>query len=145
MPTNFEVYRTSETENCVKLSNYSIGTTLTLPARSIVTIIAGGTALKAGVQENTAVNALESSVQEKIDLYPVPAQEVTYLSLDGKFTGDIHVTVIDPTGKIMAIHNLTKETKHSVFEIPTHMLKPGFYLLRIDIGDKSVTKRLLKN
>lgn len=145
LPSTFEVYRSSATENCVKLSNYSTGNTLALPARSIVTLIAGGTALKSGVQESATLNATSESAQERVDLYPVPAQDVTYLSVDGTFAGDIHVRIIDPTGKVLGMQTLRKETTFSIFEIPVQMLKPGIYMLRVDMGDKSVVKRMVKN
>ncbi|HQK38068.1 MAG TPA: Ig-like domain-containing protein, partial [Bacteroidales bacterium] len=66
LPATFEVYRSSATENCVKVANYSTGTTITLPARSIVTLIAGGTALKSAEQEESTANASIEPVQEKI-------------------------------------------------------------------------------
>ncbi|MGQ9844550.1 MAG: glycoside hydrolase family 30 beta sandwich domain-containing protein, partial [Spirochaetota bacterium] len=77
LPTTFEVYRSTETENCVKLADYTTGDYITLPARSIVTLIAGGTALQINEQEKAT-----ESVQDKINLYPLPAKEVMYLSID---------------------------------------------------------------
>ena len=45
LPQSFAIFRTSATDNCVDAGIYTTGTSLTLPARSIVTLQAGGTPL----------------------------------------------------------------------------------------------------
>lgn len=45
LPSSFTVFRTSATDNCGDVGVYTAGTSLTLPARSLVTLQAGGTPL----------------------------------------------------------------------------------------------------
>lgn len=45
LPASFTVYRTSATENAANIGSYTTGTSLSLPARSIATLQAGGTPL----------------------------------------------------------------------------------------------------
>ena len=45
LPATFTIYRTSATENAVNAGDYAAGTALSLPARSITTLQAGGTPL----------------------------------------------------------------------------------------------------
>ena len=45
LPASFTIYRTSASENAVNAGDYAAGTALTLPARSIATLQAGGTPL----------------------------------------------------------------------------------------------------
>jgi O-glycosyl hydrolase len=45
LPATFTIYRTTATENAVNAGDYPTGTSLSLPARSISTLQAGGTPL----------------------------------------------------------------------------------------------------
>ena len=48
LPPAFTIYRTSASENAVNAGEYATGTSLSLPARSITTLQAGGTPLVDG-------------------------------------------------------------------------------------------------
>jgi len=45
LPASFTIYRTSATDNAANVGDYATGVPLALPARSIVTLQAGGTPL----------------------------------------------------------------------------------------------------
>jgi hypothetical protein len=144
LPSTFEVFRSSATENCVKLANYSTGTSLSLPARSIVTLIAGGTALKSGIQETVTSNPSVQAEKETITLYPVPADDVMYMSIDNSFTGEVRATIFDPTGQTKAVRTLYKASPVAVFSLPVEELKPGMYMIRMEMGDQSTVRRFIK-
>jgi hypothetical protein len=92
-----------------------------------------------------------SAVQEfngikNIAVFPNPASEVAELEIEADRQADLSFSIVNQLGI-----EVKKETKHQLikgknyFKIPVKDLPPGFYLIQISDGSKSVGKPLLIN
>jgi glucuronoarabinoxylan endo-1,4-beta-xylanase len=134
-PSGFEIatgniFRTSETENCVSLGSYT-GGKIVLPAKSVTTI----------ELNSVAQNNMKQTVtkQEQPLLFPNPFDSEATLNLKN-FSNNTVVEISNLSGQVLyreKVGNIASEKIGS--ELPK-----GIYLLEITDGNKHVTNKIIK-
>jgi hypothetical protein len=146
MPANFTIFRTSSTDNCINAGTYSTGTSISLPAKSVVTLQAGGTPLGGG--GGTRVSAAETKLEIREEnnstrVYPNPAKNqnvMVDLSTLQRGDGAVKINLNDVNGKEVKVYSTTENT----LEINQHDIpEKGLYLLKINSGVKTENVKLL--
>jgi O-glycosyl hydrolase len=135
-PQNFTVslgniYRTSETENCILLGVYS-GGNIVLPPKSITTI-----ALQ-GLPQNVGIKTIYNE-ESQVLAFPNPFSSEITLNLKN-FSANTVIEVSNLSGQVLyreKVENITSGKIGS--ELPK-----GIYFLGITDGDKRITKKIIK-
>jgi hypothetical protein len=77
-------------------------------------------------------------------LFPNPASDVAYVDLNVATPSNIAIEVSDVTGKIIASREYGQIAGEQLFPLPCTDWAKGVYMVRISIGDKFITKKLVK-
>jgi glucuronoarabinoxylan endo-1,4-beta-xylanase len=140
MPSTYTIFRSSATDNCANVGTYTAGANLTLPARSIVTLQAGGTPLAttggSGARvrsSNVETPSLLAEPESLIGVYPNPLKgDVLTIDISRvKRTPTVQVQLNDVSGKILRSYSVSEETLElNRSELPER----GMYLLKVNTG-----------
>lgn len=125
------IYRTSDTENCILSGAYS-GGNIVLPPKSITTIALQGST------QNVGVKSISSEENEAI-VFPNPFSNELTLNLKN-FSINAVIEVANLSGQILyreMVGNISSGKIGS--ELPK-----GIYILRISDGNKCVTNKIVK-
>ena len=125
------IYRTSETENCILSGTYSNGN-IVLPPKSITTIALQASPLNVGI--NTISNE-----ENQVIVFPNPFSNEARLNFK-YFSANAVIEVTNLSGQVLyreKVENITSEKIGS--ELPK-----GIYILVIADGDKRITKKIIK-
>lgn len=76
-------------------------------------------------------------------LYPNPSSEVAYVDLNIKETANIAIEITDLTGRVIASRNYGTFAGEQLFPIACADWAKGIYMVRINIGNDVVTKKLV--
>jgi chitodextrinase/O-glycosyl hydrolase len=147
LPASFVIFRTSASENCVEVGPYTTGASLSLPARSIVTLQAGGTPLAttANARVSTISNVNVLPTQEEMTktlVYPNPVREqgLTVKLSKIQRSQATEIELIDVSGKIIKTYSVTGDK----LEIRKGDLPvKGIYVLKITTGANTERVKLL--
>jgi len=133
---NFEMFVSSDYDNCVSKGILSSSSDFVLPARSLVTLISGGTALSpAKVTEIKNVNLTNT-----LKLYPNPVNE--HLIIDFGTTMDQgNLSLFDAQGR-MVINKSIVNTQ--IENIDVRNLSRGIYFIEVLKGDQILKTRFVK-
>ncbi len=88
--------------------------------------------------------APEGSLTPSLSLFPNPAQDNFILSIDNNQMGKMLVQIINPSGQISKTYSLNKGTQSSTNTLDISDLPTGVYSIRIQIGDWSAIRQLVK-
>jgi hypothetical protein len=144
LPTSYEMFVTSATRNCESVGNVSTAGSITLPARSVVTLQAGGMPLTGSTTTAQArvssENRAQSAELEGVTVYPNPTNGIVFVATgeakDVKATfSTLHGVQVNVRGKRHGDGNMS-------FDISGQ--PAGIYLLRLQVDGKSKTYRVLK-
>jgi len=125
------IYRTSETENCILSGAYS-GGNVVLPPKSITTIALQGSSQGVGI--NTI-----SDEESQAFVFPNPFSNEATLNLKN-FSINSVIEVSNLSGQILYREKVDNITSGKIgSELPK-----GIYILRITDGDKRLTKKIIK-
>ncbi|MDW7694098.1 S8 family serine peptidase [Flammeovirgaceae bacterium SG7u.111] len=97
------------------------------------------------ISEPTIINGLGDFAElNGLQLYPNPASQEVFLALDNEQKGEMKIGVFNLLGKQLLELN-TKKTGYS-FEVnmPIDQLPQGLYLLKVELGNYSSSKRFIK-
>jgi len=81
---------------------------------------------------------------ERLQVYPNPVQDVVRLDISNGHTGAMKVQIIDVTGRTMKVFGFEKEQQALQVSLSAGDLPRGNYFLRVQIGDWSVVRKLVK-
>ena len=76
---------------------------------------------------------------------PNPANEMTYIDLNIKDLAPIKINVTDINGRVVASRDYGQMQGVNLFPVDLALFSTGIYLVRIQIGNETVTKKLVKN
>lgn len=76
-------------------------------------------------------------------LYPNPAADIAYVDLNIKETANIAIEITDLTGRVIASRNYGTFAGEQLFPIACADWAKGIYMVRINIGNDVVTKKLV--
>lgn len=125
------IYRTSETENCILSGAYS-GGNIVLPPKSVTTI---------ALQISPLVDAVKtiSSDESQVLVFPNPFSTEATLNLKN-FSGNSVIEISNLSGQII-YHEKVKNINS--WKIGSELPK-GIYILVITDGDKRITNKIIK-
>ena len=134
LPLTFTIFRSSNSEICLNVGNYTTGTSLILPAKSILTLQAGGTPL--GNNTLSSNNNLQN--EDNLSIFPNPISKGK-LSIITKSNSPKNIIIFDVLGKnVLSIQTLLNE-------INTENLPTGIYTLKMEQDNKTFVKKLIIN
>ncbi len=129
LPGSYTIFRSTNLENCLNVGTYTTGNSLVLPAKSLVTLQAGGTPLGGRMEAET--NVIEET---GLQVYPNPAEnEVNISGLSDNAT--IELRNVDGKSLFSGTFN-SATAKLSLANVPA-----GLYILKINdsfLGAKTV-------
>ena len=144
LPASFQMFVTSASRNCESVGTVS-ASSITLPARSVVTLQAGGMPLagsnsaRAGVDAEGA-NTKQLAKLEGVTIYPNPTNGVVSVS-----TGEakaVKATVSTLHGARLNLK--AKQLGAGTLSIDISGQPAGIYLLRVQADGKGATYRIFK-
>lgn len=115
LPSSFTIFRSSATDNCANVGTYTTGNTLNLPARSLVTLQAGGTPLAtasssgARMQQDHTIPEPLKEEESRLALYPNPLnkESVTVDISAIKSSSKIQVNLKSMSGRLIGTYYVT--------------------------------------
>ena len=91
------------------------------------------------------LNVEEDAILSSINLYPNPATDAFSFTVPTEFKqSKVNVSISDISGKIVQSTILQNNNTNNL-SVKTNTLSNGLYFVKIDIGDTSVTKKILIN
>jgi len=146
LPSSFTIFRSSATENCQSAGTYNTGSDLVLPARSLVTLQAGGTALKSASTDPDVLPEMEKPDNSKnLVVYPNPASDYLYVTIPQEYEGSAgKVKVYNQSGQIMVEEKIDNLIGSEQYEFDISNLSAGVYLIELSSGDNSHVQRFMK-
>ena len=91
--------------------------------------------------KETQINVPEIFAEERVVIYPNPANYQVYLSFEN-YRGTIEVKLFNSTGNVIISRSVTIENYDHKLRLPLNGMKPGIYFISIK-NDKKVTKHKL--
>jgi hypothetical protein len=80
-------------------------------------------------------------------IYPNPFNELLNIDFYLSSNNKLNVFMYDVTGKLITSYkneNALKGFFPLVFDVPNHMISAGVYILKIEIGEEKMIKKLVK-
>lgn len=132
LPSSFTIFRSSSIEDCLNVGTYNTGSSLILPARSIVTLQAGGTPLG----NNSLANNDILLNDDNFSIFPNP---ITHgkLSIITKSDSPKNIIIYDLLGKKVFSEQVRLN------EINITNLEAGIYNLSVEQDNKTFAKKII--
>ena len=89
-------------------------------------------------------SAVTSPVSAAFILYPNPAGNDCRLQLTNQHKGDMLVHVIDVSGTVRHLYKFNKDQSSILVNLPLADVPAGTYIIRVQIGEWSETKKMIK-
>ena len=132
LPPSFTIFRSSISEDCLNVGTYNTGSSLILPARSIITLQAGGTPLG---NNTLATNDILLN-DDNFSIFPNPIINGK-LSITTKSDSPKNITIFDLLGKKVFSEQVITN------EINIANLKTGIYTLKVEQDNKTFAKKII--
>jgi hypothetical protein len=78
-----------------------------------------------------------------ISLYPNPCKNHVYINMDGGPASTVQLSIINLVGQTLYIENIDYNSRTLVKDIDVGSFPEGIYLLRLEIGDEVLIKKLI--
>lgn len=127
--------RSSADLNSVFFTNNSTGWTVGDNQTILYTTNSGGT---------TGISRFEGPERDRIKAFPNPVRDKVHVQVPENSPDELHLSLWDPLGRLVEQKTVssTKESSHTVMDLSS--LEEGVYVLRMRIGEKNYTKKLIK-
>ncbi|RYZ51686.1 MAG: carbohydrate-binding protein [Sphingobacteriales bacterium] len=119
--------------------NYLNGFTIT-ENNGAALMTSRGAAPQVSTENETVVNG-----REKFGVYPNPFVDQVFIQLNNTETGLMNVSVIDQSGRVVRQQQFNKAQALFNETINLQSLQPGLYLIKVQIGTWSETKKVMRN
>lgn len=134
LPAGFHVYRSSAAENCENVGDYTTGTNLELPPRSVITLASDDKLT--GVVERPDHHGSFSAGD--VNIYPNPYKSGE-LTVELKGIRDRKVNVSFFTVSVALVQNYNSNTGNGILKLQP-VLARGVYLMQLETEGQKVTK-----
>ncbi|MBD0255361.1 MAG: RICIN domain-containing protein [Cytophagales bacterium] len=142
LPASFEMFVTSASRNCESVGTVS-ASSITLPARSVVTLQAGGTPLagsNSARMDSEGASAKQTAKLEGVTIYPNPTNGI--VSVATGEAKEVKATVSTLHGARLNLK--AKQLGAGTLSIDISGQPAGIYLLRVEADGKRATYRVFK-
>jgi hypothetical protein len=142
LPTSYEMFVTSATKNCESAGTVSTANSITLPARSVVTLQAGGMPLSGSATARVASDEVKSpaSGPEGVTVYPNPSRGL--FSVATGAAKEVRGTITTLQGVQLNVKGKQLGAGQLRFDLSGQ--PAGIYLLRLQVDGRIKTFKLLK-
>jgi PKD repeat protein len=86
----------------------------------------------------------ENTVEKQVEIFPNPGNSILTLALENEFLGEVKMSVLSVMGNEIQHHWMQKIGRNLSKTIDTSHLVPGLYLIRVQFGRQSVTKKWIR-
>lgn len=97
----------------------------------------------------TITGADDESIFNKLKIYPNPSAKGRELSVEWNFTDGLKskakIHLYDVTGRKLVTQVLHTARAHHLVKIDTGLLAPGFYIIKLESGGSSISRKVLIN
>lgn len=128
------------TVNRVNTYNYLNGFTITEKSGTQTSATSRGIAETASGEKETAIDE-----REAFGAYPNPFVDQVFLKLNNKETGLMNVSVIDQSGRVVKQFQYNKSSELFNQTINLGTLRSGLYMIKVQIGKWSETRKIMRN
>jgi glucuronoarabinoxylan endo-1,4-beta-xylanase len=135
-PSNYDMFVSSATQNCVSTGNVSSTSTITIPARSVVTLQSGGTA--------TLFSVAPAPAADNIKVYPNPSASEVKLSFTSEEEEEISIELRDNMKQTRMTHRQSLQKGENEIQLDISKLPSGIYIMSIQRGSEKTVKRIFK-
>lgn len=106
--------------------------------------VLGGT-INAAVSQNMLPTVFEGDLKkETFTVFPNPVKDKFQLQLNNSHLGTVDIKIADLSGKIIKSYKFNKDQQSAQFNIPANGLTPGTYYMKVQIGNWSDVKKLIR-
>ncbi|CAA9255060.1 MAG: GH30 / GH30_7 / GH30_6 / GH30_4 / GH30_1 / G H30_8 / GH30_5 / GH30_2 [uncultured Cytophagales bacterium] len=143
LPTSYEMFVTSATRNCESAGLVSTTRSITLPARSVVTLQAGGMPLTGSAAARVASDDAKDSQTtglEGVTVYPNPSKGIVSVATGA--AREVKGTITTLQG--VQLHVKGKQLGAGLLRFDISGQPSGIYLLRLEADGRTKTYKLLK-
>jgi hypothetical protein len=142
LPTSYEMFVTSATQNCESAGTVSTANSITLPARSVVTLQAGGMPLTGSATARVAADDVKGQAAglEGVTVYPNPSRGL--FSVVTGAAKEVRGTITTLQGVQLNVKGKQLGAGQLRFDLSGQ--PAGIYLLRLEVDGRSKTYKLLK-
>jgi glucuronoarabinoxylan endo-1,4-beta-xylanase len=147
LPSSYDMYISSATQNGQLTSNVS-SAGITIPARSIVTLQAGGTPLQSNssVVKPMTLTAMEETITDKtVSVYPNPARSTVTVGIVSDKQEDAVVTLLTSSSQPVMEVKRTLVKGYNTVSLSVSERASGLYFVRVTQGSKQTFKKVLIN
>jgi len=107
----------------------------------MVQVTVGGCSSKLSTPVVVVIAATENPLPEwSVNIFPNPSHDFFSISIDNMTTSQLRYQVIDPLGRLLL--QSTGHAQPTVIDL--HNQPAGIYFMKVQIGDRSVTQKLVK-
>ena len=94
--------------------------------------------------------ALSTFIQEEktaseFNVYPNPANEITYIRLSNNTPADVNISILDATGRVVANQTYKNLSSESIVPFNTSAYTNGLYTVRVASNGTVSTRTLVVN
>ncbi len=144
LPSSFQMFVTSASRNCELVGTVSTSS-ITLPARSVVTLQAGGTPLAGSNPARAAAapegaNATQTATLEGVTIYPNPTNGIVYVATGA--AKEVKATISTLHG--VGLNLKAKQLGAGNLSVDVSGQPAGIYLLRVEADGKGAVYRIFK-
>ena len=143
LPTSYQMFVTSATQNCELTGTVSTAGSITLPARSVVTLQAGGMPLTGSATARVAADDVKKSQTtglEGVTVYPNPTRGIVSVATGA--AKEVRGTITTLQGVQLNVKGKQLGAGQLRFDISGQ--PSGIYLLRLEVDGRVKTYKLLK-
>ena len=125
----------SPTHSYTVIKNYTVNLT--------VTAANGCTDSKSEIL--AVITAIDEPTASGVEVYPNPmSQQPLNVSIDGDDLSQAAIHLLNGLGQLVYEENISSGATHVDLAIPTGALPPGMYVIRVNVGGKIVTQKVIK-
>lgn len=107
----------------------------------------GNALIARGTNATIAPTELGSALngREAFGVYPNPVTDQVFLQLNNKETGLMNISIVDQAGRVVQQLQYNKEQELFNQSLNLGNLRAGFYIIKVQIGKWSESRKLIKN
>lgn len=132
--------------NASYATNVTIDPTWNLDnVRAVTLLIKGGQIINAGVSGALSTFIQEEKTASEFNVYPNPANEITYIRLSNNNPADVNISILDATGRVVANQTYKNLSSESIVPFNTSAYTNGLYTVRVESNGTVSTRTLVVN
>ncbi|MGC4021004.1 MAG: S8 family serine peptidase [Cyclobacteriaceae bacterium] len=91
------------------------------------------------------ITEIQEQSSDGVMIYPNPITNNTlHIVIDNEDLRRAQISLSNALGQSILVQDISSSTSHSELEVPVSGLSAGIYIIRVSVGEKTITKKLVK-